>query len=62
MSEYRQNAMCAYWSGKIYVIGGYHDDTYQSSMEMLDIETNCWRFLSPLPAPRHHAGATVING
>ena len=54
--------MCAYFDARIYIIGGYHGDTYHSSMEVLDLETNEWSFASPLTGPRHHAGAAAMNG
>lgn len=62
MKEKRQSGMCSYYNSCIYIIGGYFDNTYHASMEVLDLETFEWSFLSPLPEPRHHAGATAVNG
>ena len=54
--------MVAYSEARIFIIGGYYEDNYHSSVEMLDLETNEWSFLCPLPEPRYHAGATAVNG
>jgi len=62
MSVKRQNAMCAYFDARIFIIGGYYGDTYHSTMEVLDLETNKWSFASPLSGPRHYAGAAAMNG
>lgn len=62
MTEKRQNAMSAYYDDQIFIIGGYFDDTYHQSVEVFNVSDGDWRFVSPLPEPRHHAGAAAMNG
>ncbi|XP_047132004.1 kelch-like protein 12 isoform X2 [Hydra vulgaris] len=62
LQEKRQNAMCAYYDAKIYVIGGYYDDHFHKSVEVLDLDQMKWLSVAPLPKPRHYGGASAING
>src|ERR1044071_754005 len=47
--------------GKMYLIGGIQGRTVLTSVEEYDPLTNRWRFIAPLPAPRHHAAAAAIG-
>lgn len=57
----RQDAMCAYNDGKIYVIGGYRGDNCMSSGEVYDIEDNEWTAIAPMSGERNKAGCAVLN-
>ena len=59
--EKRQDAMAAYVDEKIYVIGGYQDNTFRASGEVYDIEGKTWGSICPMSMPRYQAGVAVLN-
>jgi N-acetylneuraminic acid mutarotase len=60
----RQNeASTAVLDGKLYVIGGFENDTGPTTrVQVYDGATKAWRDGVPLPDPVHHSGAVVVNG
>lgn len=60
----RQNeASTAVLDGKLYVIGGFEDDTGPTTrVQVYDGATKTWHDGVPLPEPVHHSGAAVVNG
>lgn len=59
--EQRQDAMAAVVENKIYVIGGYHGNTFLPTCEALDLDKNEWNFMASLSSPRYQAGVAVLN-
>lgn len=50
------------FEGKIYVIGGYYNNIFYSSVEELDLDTNRWDFKAPMTAgSRYHAGSALLH-
>ncbi|HEX8172795.1 MAG TPA: kelch repeat-containing protein [Thermoanaerobaculia bacterium] len=48
--------------GKLYLAGGFATDaSVLDSVEEYDPATNSWRFIAPLPRPRHHAPAVALG-
>ena len=62
--KYRQNeASTAVLGGKIYVIGGFEDESApQTRVQVFDLASKTWSEGVPLPEPVHHSGAAVANG
>lgn len=59
--ERREDAMAAVVENTIYVIGGYHGNTFMPTCEALDLDKNEWNFKASLSAPRYQAGVAVLN-
>lgn len=59
--ERREDAMAAVVDNKIYVIGGYHGNTFMPTCEALDLDDNEWDFMASLSSPRYQAGVAVLN-
>jgi N-acetylneuraminic acid mutarotase len=58
----RQEVAVAAANGRLYLIGGIAgDQSILSSVEEYDPSTNSWRFVAPMPRPRHHAAAVGIG-
>ena len=53
--------MAAVVENKIYVIGGYHGNTFMPTCEALDLESNKWDFMASLSCARYQAGVAVLN-
>ena len=53
--------MAAVVENKIYVIGGYHGNTFMPTCEALDLDKNEWNFKASLSSPRYQAGVAVLN-
>ena len=59
--ERREDAMAEVIDGKIYVIGGYFNNIFYSSVEELELDSRKWNFKAPMSGSRYHAGSAVIN-
>ena len=59
--ERREDAMAAVVENNIYVIGGYHGNTFLPTCEALDLDKNEWNFKASLSSPRYQAGVAVLN-
>lgn len=53
--------MTAHVDGKIYVIGGYHNDYCMSSGEVYDIEDDTWGTIASMSGERNKAGCAALN-
>lgn len=58
----RQEVAVAAGNGRLYLIGGIAGDaSILASVEEFDPATRAWRFVAPLPRPRHHAAAVALG-
>jgi N-acetylneuraminic acid mutarotase len=58
----QENAVVAL-EGEVFVIGGYADNaTIVDRVEAYDPANDTWRSVAPLPSPRHHVNAAVVEG
>ena len=53
--------MAAVLDNTIYVIGGYHGNTFMRTCEGLNLDTNSWDFKASMSAPRYQAGIAVLH-
>ena len=53
--------MAAVVENKIFVVGGYHGNTFMPTCESLDLDKNEWNFKASLSSPRYQAGVAVLN-
>ena len=61
MSVSRAGATTVIWNEKIYVVGGYSDNTCVSSVEMYDIRTNTWEHGMSSALSRWRTGSAVVD-
>lgn len=58
----RQEVAVTMVNDKVYLIGGIAGDiTTLASVEEYDPVTDSWRFITPLPRPRHHPAAVTLG-
>lgn len=63
MPELRQEAAVIGLNGKVYVMGGYTNDSPPSSLvQVYDVATDRWSQAAPMPQPVHHAGVAAAGG
>jgi Kelch motif len=63
MPSFRQELATAVLNGKIYVIGGYNENTVSTdTVEVYDPATNKWTSAHPIPLPLNHNSAAVAAG
>lgn len=61
MPEPRYNLQANTLGNKIYLSGGFNDQTILDTFERFDPQLNQWETLPPLPSPRYIHGSTVLN-
>ena len=63
MPTARQEIYAATSNSKIYIPGGILNDivTTTAAFEVLDVKSNQWQQLAPLPVPRHHIIPVIID-
>lgn len=65
VGEARQEVGVAELNGKIYLIGGFSNNSrldVSPTVEVYDPQTDRWSFVAPLPEPLHHTTAISLGG
>src|SRR4051794_23495642 len=63
MRGQQNEAATAFLNGRIYVIGGFENESGASArVQVFDVAMQTWSDGVPLPEPVHHAGAAVVVG